>query len=109
MVALERFKTFFHTDSFLLFDSGHSLHGYSTGRVLTEEAWIKFMGMLILANKDHLFDPDTCQNMKPVFDTRWVGHSLERGFGALRWSCNADKYVHIPRFRGSLTACINEL
>jgi hypothetical protein len=76
-----------------LFDSGNSMHGYIL-KILTHTEWVEFMGTLLL----------TEYREKPkVVDTRWVGHSLRRGYGSLRWSASAEKYKYMPVFIGKFT------
>ncbi|NEX60635.1 hypothetical protein G3574_06065 [Noviherbaspirillum sp. 17J57-3] len=70
-----------------LFSSGRSLHGYGINP-LTPEEWIRFMGLLLLAN--HPSKPT-------VVDTRWVGHRLLAGYAALRWSRNTSHYLQLPQ------------
>jgi len=77
--------------SLVLFETGRSFHGYFPD-LIPERTWPKYLGQLLLLNEhDRLF----------VIDTRWVGHGLVRGFTALRWSNNTDRYRAMPR-RSSL-------
>jgi hypothetical protein len=71
---------------FIFFDTGRSYHGYSA-ELIPEKAWNGYLGELLLLNQ-----PDVL----PVVDTRWVGHALARGFAALRWSHNTDRYLTMP-------------
>jgi hypothetical protein len=75
-----------HAD-FVLFDTERSFHGYFLD-LLPEQAWSKYLGQLLLLNED---------NRPPVIDARWVGHALTRGFSALRWSNNTNRYPAMPR------------
>ena len=72
---------------FVFFDTGRSFHGYFPD-LIAEHAWPKYLGRLLILN-----EPDSL----PVIDTRWVGHALVRGFAALRWSHNTDRYQAMPR------------
>jgi len=75
-----------HAD-LVLFDTERSFHGYFVD-VLSEQAWSKYLGQLLLLNED---------NRPPVIEARWVGHALMRGFSALRWSNNTNRYPAMPR------------
>lgn len=66
--------------------SGRSFHAYST-TLLSPKEWLDFMGRLLLINP---------RNQPDVVDSRWVGHRLIGGFGALRWSNNSGLYLGIP-------------
>lgn len=71
----------------VLFDTGRSFHGYFPG-LIPEHAWPQYLGQLLLFNEeDH----------PALIDTRWIGHALIRGFAALRWSHNTNRYRAIPR------------
>lgn len=71
----------------LLFDTGRSFHGYFPD-LIPERAWHMYMGQLLLLNE---------HDWPPVIDTRWIGHALGRGFAALRWSHNTNRYKVMPR------------
>ena len=71
---------------FVLFRTGRSLHGYSLN-LIPEYTWPTYLGRLLLLNG---------HDLPPIIDTRWVGHSLVRGFSALRWSHNTARYLAIP-------------
>jgi hypothetical protein len=73
--------------SFSFFETGRSFHGYSVS-LIPEYAWTHYLGQLLLMNGN---DGPT------IVDTRWVGHALIRGFAALRWSHNTDRYHAMPR------------
>lgn len=68
------------------FSSGRSYHGYGE-RLLSESEWVKFMGLLLLANKPRL---------EPTVDPRWIGHRLLAGYSALRWTRNTPHYLIHP-------------
>lgn len=68
------------------FSSGRSYHGYGE-RLLSETDWVKFMGLLLLANKPRL---------EPTVDPRWIGHRLLAGYSALRWTLNTSHYLLLP-------------
>jgi hypothetical protein len=70
-----------------LYDSGKSYHGYICC-LIDENQWRRFMGTLLLLN---------LPNKEEIVDWRWVGHRLRAGYGALRWSCNANSYSIVPR------------
>jgi hypothetical protein len=72
---------------FMFFETGRSLHAYLPD-LIPEHAWPKYLGQLLLLNED---------NRPPLIDTRWVGHALVRGFAALRWSHNTNRYLAMPR------------
>jgi hypothetical protein len=73
--------------SLIVFDTERSFHGYFAD-LISEQAWPKYLGELLLLNET---------NRPPVVDARWVGHSLARGFTALRWSKNTNRYPAMPR------------
>jgi hypothetical protein len=73
--------------SLALFDTGRSFHGYFPD-LIPERGWPKYLGQLLLLNE---------HDRPPVIDTRWIGHALVRGFTALRWSHNTDRYRAMPR------------
>ena len=68
------------------FKSGRSFHGYGEDFLLKED-WIKFMGLLLLANKPRV---------EPTVDPRWIGHRLLAGYSALRWTKNTAHYLAVP-------------
>jgi hypothetical protein len=72
-----------------LYDSGQSMHGYYFCLV-DEKDWYKYLGRLLLC--DPPFGSD-----RQIIDSRWIGHSLEHGFSALRWSCNSAIYQSLPQ------------
>lgn len=72
---------------FVFFETGSSFHGYFPD-LITEDAWRKYLGQLLLLN-----EPDR----SPIIDNRWIGHALMRGYAALRWSHNTNRYRAIPR------------
>lgn len=74
-------------DHFRYFNSGRSFHGYGTS-LLKYEEWVAFMGKLLLLNNED------CAH--ELIDSRWVGHRLIKGTGALRWTQNNEKYLTIP-------------
>jgi hypothetical protein len=73
----------------VVFDTGRSFHGYFPD-LIPEDGWPKYIGHLLLLNG---------HDGPPVIDTRWVGHALVRGFTALRWSHNTNRYRAIPHRR----------
>jgi hypothetical protein len=68
------------------FSSGRSFHGYGED-LLQEPDWVKFMGLLLLANKPR---------MEATVDPRWIGHRLLAGYAALRWTKNTSYYLVQP-------------
>jgi len=71
-----------------IYSSGRSLHGYYF--LLIEEArWLEFLGSLLLCNSRGEFPNE-------IVDSRWVGHSLDHGFSALRWSQNTERHQAAP-------------
>lgn len=70
-----------------LFASGRSFHLY-IGVLLSRGEWVRFMGRLLLLNP---------REGPQVIDTRWIGHRLMSGFGALRWSANTPPYKRPPQ------------
>jgi len=72
-----------------LYDSGQSMHGYYFC-LIGEREWYEYLGKLLLCN-----DPLAADEQ--VVDSRWVGHSLDHGFSALRWSCNSGIYSGLPQ------------
>jgi hypothetical protein len=77
------------TGHLVLFETGRSFHGYFPD-LIPEHAWPKYLGQLLLRNE---------HDGSPTIDTRWVGHALVRGFTALRWSHNTNRYRAMPRHR----------
>lgn len=73
---------------FTLYDSGHSMHGYYFC-LIDGSDWYKYLGRLLLCNSPF-------GSEEQIIDARWVGHSLEHGFSALRWSCNSAIYQSLP-------------
>src|SRR5215469_14151254 len=69
--------------SLIVFDTERSFHGYFPD-LIPEQAWPRYLGELLLLNED---------GRPPVIDARWVGHALIRGFTALRWSNNTNRYT----------------
>lgn len=67
-------------EDYVIVPSGRSFHAYWPF-LLTHEYWSKFMGDSIILGSG--------------IDIRWIGHSLGRGYGCLRWSQNTSRYVHV--------------
>lgn len=67
--------------------SGRSFHGYGES-LLERDEWVKFMGLLLLANQPRL---------EPTVDPRWIGHRLLAGYASLRWTCNTSSYLKLPQ------------
>lgn len=68
------------------FSSGRSFHGYGES-LLSQENWVQFMGLLLLANQPRI---------EPTVDPRWIGHRLLAGYSALRWTRNTSYYISAP-------------
>lgn len=77
-----------------LFSSGRSFHGYALD-IISMEEWYKFLGKLLLFN-----DPS---GYLENIDSRWIGHSLENGFSALRLSYNSRYYIKSPSYINDFT------
>lgn len=75
----------------VIFGTGRSFHGYFTD-LIREREWHRYLGLLLLLNRN---------DRRPAIDSRWIGHALVRGFTALRWSHNTDRYSSMPRSVGS--------
>lgn len=72
-----------------LYSSGRSMHGYFFC-LIDEKDWYEYLGRLLLCNAPF-------GSNRQIIDSRWVGHSLEHGFSALRWSCNSAMYQSLPQ------------
>ena len=72
-----------------LYESGNSYHGYYF-LLLNEYNWYKFLGRILLCNPPSRLNEE-------IVDSRWVGHSLEHGYSALRWSKKTEKYKIVPK------------
>lgn len=72
---------------FIFFETGRSFHGYFPS-LISQNTWPGYLGQLLLINQ---------LDRPPVIDIRWVGHALVRGFAALRWSQNTNRYLAMPR------------
>ena len=86
---LEKLRTFLGDNFFqrmAWFDSGRSFHGYGAD-LLTQQRWVQFMGLLLLANKPR---------MESTVDPRWIGHRLMAGYATLRWTKNTSHYLVYP-------------
>jgi hypothetical protein len=68
------------------YTSGRSFHGYGED-LLAESDWVRFMGLLLLANKPRV---------EPTVDPRWIGHRLLAGYAGLRWTKNSSHYLMTP-------------
>ena len=74
-------------DSFSLYGSGRSFHGYGPDLV-SEEVWRQFNAKLLTL-------PGCDGEVVPDF--RWIGHQLLRGRSALRLSAVDMHYLHEPK------------
>lgn len=68
------------------FRTGRSYHQYADV-LIPERAWFRYLGNILLLNQPS--EPS-------IVDARWVGHSLRRGYSALRWSLKTTRYVSEP-------------
>lgn len=83
-----RLKQFLPKNIFInmaFYDSGRSLHGYSTTLIYPKQ-WIEFMGRLLLVNN----------RSQQITDNQWIGHRLLGGYSSLRWSNNSGQYLCEP-------------
>jgi hypothetical protein len=71
----------------LSFESGRSFHQYADV-LISDEAWHHHLGSLLLMNPPA---------DRPVVDARWIGHAIRKGYCALRWTRNTDRYRLAPR------------
>jgi hypothetical protein len=69
-----------------LVSSGRSFHLYAQA-LLSPEAWVSFMGRILLLNEPH---------GRELVDSRWVGHRLIAGYASLRWTKRGPRYVDEP-------------
>lgn len=76
----------FGIKEYSIFRSGRSFHLYGVN-LLDHGEWVRFMGEILLLNPP---------KGKKLVDTRWVGHRLLAGYGALRWTRNTETYKAIP-------------
>lgn len=74
-----------------IYHSGRSYHGYYLD-LLSESQWYKYLGSLLLLN-------DRKKPFKYI-DSRWIGHSLEHGYSALRLTKNTNHYLQVPKLMG---------
>ena len=73
-------------NEFFPYDSGRSFHLYCLP-LIQEEELSRFFGRLLLLNKP---------KHNPTVDSRWIGHRLIAGYGALRWTANNSHYQKKP-------------
>jgi len=67
-----------------LLKSGSSFHAYGLP-LLNKQDWYHYLGILLTLPRNF-----------PCIDSRWIGHSLRRGYSALRWSHNTKRYKQLP-------------
>lgn len=72
-IDLEKFKFYL---------TGRSFHAYGQ-ELLNAQGHANFLAKALLLEED-------------VVDARWVGHSLMRGFGSLRWTATSRHYSQVP-------------
>lgn len=90
MYVIERMNMFLSAnimDKMVFFASGRSFHAYSDA-LLSKAEWQDFMARLLLVNP---------KEGEQIVDTRWIGHRLIGGFSALRWTCQSNQYLTIPK------------
>jgi hypothetical protein len=85
---LHTIKIYFNADIYL-FKSGRSFHGYVL-KIINQTEWRVFLGKLLLFNQPNF--------PNQYVDSRWIGHSLEQNFSALRLSLNSNFYIQEPTF-----------
>jgi hypothetical protein len=71
-----------------LFNSGRSFHLYGTVPVSWQD-WVLFNARLLAAKP---------VSDGPIIDSRWFGHRLYGGVGALRLTNRTGSYLQIPEF-----------
>jgi len=71
---------------FFVYDSGRSFHVYCLP-LIQEEELSRFFGRLLILNEPH---------RHPWIDSRWIGHRLVAGYGALRWTANSSAHQKEP-------------
>jgi acid stress-induced BolA-like protein IbaG/YrbA len=81
-------------DEMIAYSSGRSLHGYSL-TLLSPGEWVAYMARLLLV--DFPGEPG-------LIDHRWIGHRLNGGYSALRWSANSSEYLALPKRFDLLTS-----
>lgn len=80
-----------YDSSWLIAESGNSFHAYM-GKLLDEKEWTAYLGELLLQT------PPAHEGEAMPIDVRWIGHSLIRGYTALRCSCRTTAYRQLPRY-----------
>lgn len=78
----------FLDESIYVYNSGNSFHGYYFC-LINDKRWHEFLGKCLLRNSPRM-------SPSQIIDPRWIGHSLEHGFSALRWSKNTNRHRSIP-------------
>jgi hypothetical protein len=86
----EQFAQALSVGALWCFSSGRSFHAYGD-RLLEPGEWHAYLGALL-----------TLSPNVPVVDVRWVGHSLRRGYSALRWSHRTSRYQWAPILIGKV-------
>lgn len=94
LLRLFRVCESFGSTRLALVDSGRSFHVYGLN-LMKEDCWTSFAAQLLLLNS-----PD-----EPAWiDTRWIGHRLLAGYGALRLTCRSPYYASLPSVIGLFDA-----
>lgn len=78
----------FLEENISVYNSGNSFHGYYFC-LINDKRWHEFLGKCLLSNSPRV-------SPSQIIDPRWIGHSLEHGFSALRWSKNTNRHRSIP-------------
>lgn len=102
LIQLEKLKPSWGDDLYPLvkwYWSGRSFHGY-VNQIIYHSEWVSLMGRLLLVNQP---------NMPSMVDPRWVGHRLNAGYAALRWTCNTPHYIEMPKAIGMMSRYSNDL
>ncbi len=75
-------------DQIEFYRSGKSFHGYVIDKFRDETHDLTAFWARALLCEEH--------GPRDIVDTRWIGHRLEAGYGALRWSCHTKPYKQLP-------------
>jgi hypothetical protein len=87
---ISKIKSIFDKKLFV-YNSGRSYHGYIL-TILDSGQWIRYLAKLLLLNRP--------KSSSEYVDSRWIGHSIEQQFCALRLSCNSHYYIKVPELIG---------
>ena len=84
--SIKRLMSDFGVSELGFFDSGRGFHCYGM-TLFSADKLFEYFGRLLLVN-------DT--SLPPLVDTRWVGHRMLAGYGALRLTFNSKAYKAAP-------------